>query len=84
MPLTATERSQRARIAAHTKWAHEDPVAGTAKARATFLQRFLDEVDAAHPGLDELERHRRAEHLKSAYFARLALASARARRKKAS
>ena len=80
--LSPTERSQRARIAAHSKWAVTNPQQGTEKARAAFLQRFLAEVDEASPGLPKLERLRRAEHLKSAHFARLALASARARRKK--
>jgi hypothetical protein len=78
--LNPAQRTQRARIAAHSKWAATDPVAGTAKARAAFLARFLDEVD---PGrvLPEAERLRRAEHAKSAYFARLAFASAKSRRK---
>jgi hypothetical protein len=80
MSLTPSELSQRARIAAHSKWAKNDPVEGTAKARATFLQRFLDEVDPGRT-LPELERLRRAEHAKSAYFARLAFKSAKARRK---
>jgi hypothetical protein len=53
----------------------------TANARATFLARFEREVDpdAVLP-LDE--RERRAEHAKKAYFAKLALQSADARRAK--
>jgi hypothetical protein len=78
--LTPTERSLRAKAAAHTKWAHHDPVAGTAKARATFLQSFIDKVDPDRT-LPEAERLRRAESARSAHFADLAYRSARARRK---
>ena len=79
LSLSPNERSQRARIAAHSKWAKSDPVAGTAKARAKFEARFLDEVDPDRQ-LPEAERLRRAQHAKAAHFARLAYASARARR----
>ena len=72
----------RARLAAHAKWSQADPVEGTAKARATFLLRFIDEVDPNRE-LPEPERLRRAEHARKAYFTRLALASAKARRKQA-
>ena len=82
LPLSTSELSLRAKIAAHTKWATHDPVAGTAKARAKFLERFLDEVDPDRT-LPEPERLRRAESARSAYFAKLAYASARARRAKA-
>ena len=73
----------RAKLAAHTRWAHEDPVAGTAKARAKFLESFIDQVDPDRV-LPEAERLRRAESARSAHFSRLAYASARARRKRAS
>jgi len=76
-------RSQAARIAALDKWTHADPVAGTAAARATFLERFEDEVDPDRE-LPEAERLRRAKCARSAYFARLALLSAKARRQKKS
>jgi len=77
--LTAGERTLRARIAAHAKWSAADPVAGTAKARAAFLERFIDQVDPRRD-LPESERLRRAESKRSEYFARLAFASAKARR----
>ena len=80
--LTPEQRSLRARIAAHEKWAHTDPVAGTANARQAFLARFEAQVDPDGV-LPEPERRRRAEHARKAHFARLALASARARRKAA-
>lgn len=78
--LSPAERTLRARLAAHTKWATHDPVEGTAKARAAFLDRFDREVDPDGV-LDPVERARRAEHARKAHMARLALASAKARRR---
>jgi hypothetical protein len=77
--LNAKERKLRARLAAQTRWAHEDGVAGTAKARATFDRRFIDEVDPDRK-LDPRERARRAVSARRAYYTRLAFKSARARR----
>jgi len=51
----------------------------TAKARAAFLARFEREVDPDGM-LPPQERARRAEHARSAYFARLSLNAAKARR----
>jgi hypothetical protein len=81
--LSPAERTLRARRAAHEKWAHTDPVEGTAKARAKFLASFLDEVD---PGrvLPEKERLRRAESARKAFYTQLAFLSAKARRAKKS
>ena len=53
----------------------------TAKGRAAFLARFEAEVDPEGT-LPPEERRRRAEHARSAYFTRLALAAAKARRQK--
>ena len=76
----ATERRLVASIAAHTSWAHtSDRSARTANARTTFLDRFAHEADPEGK-LAPAERARRAEHLRKAYFARLALKSAQARR----
>lgn len=75
-------RSQVARIGAHSLHAQYDSRQLTANGRAKFLQRFLDEVDKDRV-LPEPERLRRAEHARSAYFAKLALKSAQARRKRA-
>lgn len=72
----------RGRIGAYALHAHHDPRQTTAKARATFLARFLDEVDPDGT-LPEAERLRRAASARKAYFARLALKSARARARKA-
>ena len=79
--ITPSERSLRARLAVHTSWANTpDPSSRTAPARAAALARFEREVDPEGV-LPEVERRRRAEHAKKAYFLRLALASAQARRK---
>jgi hypothetical protein len=78
-PMSPAERSLRARIAAHAMHGRNDPVEITAKARATFLAKFEHQADPAGT-LPPEERRRRAEHLRSAHFARLALASAKARR----
>ena len=78
--LTASERTLRARLAAHTLHSQVDPTEHTAPARRAFLERFYDEVDPDRE-LPEAERERRAEHAKKAYFTRLALKSAKARRK---
>jgi hypothetical protein len=79
---TPAQRVLRARIAAHTRWANEpDRTAATAKARNAFRDRFEREVDPDGVLAPE-ERFRRAENARKAFYARLALASANARRKK--
>ena len=78
--LPPEHRSLRARLAAHEKWAQTpDASAATAPARAAFLDRFEREVDP-EGALAPQERARRAEHARKAYFVRLALKSAQARR----
>lgn len=81
MSLSPEQRSLRASLAAHAMHAKNDSREITANARAAFLKRFLDEVDTATPGLPEVERLRRAEHLFRAHMKRLSLASSRARTK---
>lgn len=83
MPATPSERSLAGRIAVHESWARTpDRSARTAPARAAFDDRFEREVDP-DGALSPHERARRAEHARKAYFARLALRSAEARRTKA-
>jgi hypothetical protein len=77
--LTPAERILRARLAAHAMHAQHDARQTTARARAAFLARFEAEVDPDGT-LAPDERGRRAEHARRAYFTRLALASAKARR----
>lgn len=73
------QRSAAARIAALERWAHvDDPAAATAPARRAFLAKFEHAVDPDGT-MAPAERARRAERLRKAHFARLALASARAR-----
>jgi hypothetical protein len=78
MPLTPTQRTLRARLAAHTL--HATGGTNTGPARAAFLSRFDREVDPDGI-LDPDERSRRAEHARKAYFTRLALRSAQVRTK---
>lgn len=78
VPLAPNERTLRARLAAHTL--HARGGTNTEPARAAFEVRFLDEVDPERV-LPEAERARRAEHAKKAYFTRLSLKAAKARRK---
>ena len=73
------ERALRARIAAHAMHGRHDARQTTAKARAAFLASFERQADP-EGRLPAAERQRRAQQLRSAYFARLALASAKARR----
>lgn len=72
--LIPAERALRARIAAHESWAATtDRSARTAPARAALDAKFLAEADG-----DPV----RADHLRKAHFARLALKSAQARRRR--
>jgi hypothetical protein len=69
----ASARQMAGSIGAHISWANtKDRSARTAPGRAALDQKFLDQADG-----DPV----RAEHLRKAYFQRLALKSATARRK---
>jgi hypothetical protein len=73
------ERALRARIAAHAMHGRHDARQTTANARAAFLASFERQADP-EGRLPAAERQRRAQQLRRAYFARLALASAKARK----
>lgn len=74
------ERSLVASIAAHESWARtENRTARTAPARKAMLDKFEREIDPDGTLLPA-ERAIRAEHARKAYFKRLALKSAQARR----
>lgn len=75
---TKAVRSTSARIAAHSRWAEQDPVAGTAPARRGFMARFERQVDPERV-LDAKERHRRATSAMRAHMSQLALKSAKRR-----
>jgi hypothetical protein len=79
--LSPSERTLRARLAAHSLHAKCDSRETTASGRASFLARFEREVDP-DGALDPAERRRRAEQARRAYFTRLALAAVEARRSK--
>ncbi|NMM35776.1 MAG: hypothetical protein HHJ13_17630 [Phycicoccus sp.] len=71
--MTPAENKLRSQIAAHESWANTtDRSARTAPARAALDAKFLEAADG-----DPV----RAEHLRKAHFARLALKSAQSRRK---
>ena len=73
MTATPSERQLAARVAAHESWASTpNRTARTAPARAALDAKFLEQADG-----DPV----RAEHLRKAHYARLALKSAQARRK---
>jgi hypothetical protein len=61
---------------------HSQGLTNTGPARAAFLSRFEKEVDPAGT-LPLPERLRRAEYARKAYFSKLALKSALARRRRA-
>ena len=67
------------RIAANSRWSKEDPTAQGILMRAGLEAKFLREVDPDNL-LPEAERHRRAESARKAYYQRLALTSAKARK----
>lgn len=83
MPMTPAERVLRGKLAAHESWGRTDnPSARTAPARQAFRDTFVEKADPRHE-LPEAERQRRAESLRKAFYTRLALASAKARRERA-
>ena len=79
---TPAERSAQARYAAEVMHSRNDSRKTSQPARDAFEKRFLDEVDPDRV-LPEAERLRRAGHARKAYYARLHLASLKARRQKA-
>jgi hypothetical protein len=78
-PLTPEQRRQRARIAALTRWASENPAGTGERAQAGLLARFEREAREAEPGLTDAEYARRAECARQAHMQRIAFASSRAR-----
>lgn len=82
--MDPAERTLRARLAAHTQWANEpDPTGRTAKARAAMTNKFVAQARELHPDGDDELIEKAAEHLRKAHYARLGLASGKARRMKA-
>ena len=79
--MTPEEASLRGRLGAAVLRARHDPDEYTKKARDAAWQRFLDEVDPERE-LAPAEREKRAKAAQRAHMLRIALASARARRRK--
>ncbi len=77
--MTPNERSLRGRIGAYSL--HAQGKTNTGPARAAAMARFEREVDVEGI-LEPRERVKRAEAAKKAFYARLGLKSAQARRKK--
>lgn len=78
--LTPNDRSLRARIAANARWARGGRAEHGAKIRAAQIDRYEKLVDP-ELRLDPRERARRAQSALTADMQRLALRSARARRR---
>lgn len=79
--MTPAERTLRARTAAYTQWAKTpNRTARTANARAAANARFDQMVIDAHGELPPEEHAKCADAFRSAYYASLALKSAKARR----
>jgi hypothetical protein len=65
----------------HVRWSGvDDRTAATKPARDAFNDRFATEARERFGDLPEPELARRVEHLRKAYYTRLALRSAQARR----
>ena len=83
-PIGHPDNSLLSTRANHLRWAAvDDRTAATKKARDTFRDRFVEEARERFGDLPADELAYRAEHLRKAFYARLALKSAQARRKRA-
>lgn len=71
--LTPAQRSQRARIAALTRWSKEDPTPFAERGQAALRARFEREADPDGT-LPAAERQRRADTAYRAHMQRLAYA----------
>jgi hypothetical protein len=79
MHETPEMRAMHSRLASHVRWAHEpDRTAATAPARAGLQERFEREVDPDGV-MDPVERVKRVENLRKAYYTRLTYLSLQAR-----
>lgn len=78
MSMTPEQRSQRARLAALSRWANENPAANAARGQAGLLAKFEREVDPDGV-LAPTERTRRAEAARRAHMVRLSFRSSRNR-----
>lgn len=83
MPLTPEQNSQRARIAALTRWAKEDGKVQAQRGQDGLLRKWAAEVDATAAAqgesLDEAQRQRRIATKQKLHMARLAQARSKKR-----
>ena len=77
--LTAEQRRQRAKLAAHVMHSKNSPREITKAATEAAKARFRRQVEEETPGLDPAEVERRVRHLQQADMYRLALLSSKAR-----
>jgi hypothetical protein len=80
-----TSHAERGRAGGHATAARYDPLEYTAKARAVFIESFLQKVDPTGElrRTNPTEARRRAESARSLWYAQMAYKSLRARRLKA-
>jgi hypothetical protein len=76
---TPEQRALSARIAAETRWAHEDPSANAERGQRGLRAKFEREIREKYSDLREDQIAKRAEHLYKAHMASLALKSLTAR-----
>lgn len=69
--LTPEQRSERARIAALTRWSREDPSVNAERGQQGLRDKFHRQIAEEFPGLPEAELIRRAESRYRAHMARL-------------
>jgi hypothetical protein len=75
--LTPGERTLRARLAAHARWAREDPTVNARRAQAGLLDRFRREIVAEQGEVAEPELTRRAEARRREHMTRIAFKRSR-------
>lgn len=80
--MSPEQRTLRARIAALSRWAAEDPSTNAERGQKGLRDKFRREIAGQHPDLAVAELERRAEAAFRAHMARLALASSKARSRK--
>lgn len=76
MALTPEQRTQRARLAALTRWSRESGKAQGDLVQAGLRRKFYNATD---PSLPEAERQRRADCAYKAHMARLSFLASKAR-----
>jgi hypothetical protein len=77
--LTPEQRTMRARLAAHARWAREDPGPNVRRAAAGLLEKFRREILAEQGDVAEPELTRRAESRRREHLTRIAFEASRKR-----